>query len=233
MVALPPNLRAWPDVSRPALLFDLDGTLIDSDPIHVQVFVDLFAERGMEIDQAFYLKNIHGRHNVEIFRDLLPEEDPHAMDILKEATFRDRLPADMPPAPGVVGLLDRAERAGWGVAVVTNAARLNAEAMLASLGLRERFETVIVGEECPAGKPDPAPYLAGLAAVHGDVRKSIAFEDSPSGIASAAGAGLTTVGLRSSLTDTELRASGASLSIKDFTDTALEPLLDRLEGASA
>ena len=220
-------------MTRPALLFDLDGTLIDSDPIHMQVFIDLFAERGIEIDKAFYIAEVHGRHNTDIFAQHLPGADAEALHHEKEARFRERLPAKMPEAPGLGALLDRAEAEGWGVAVVTNAMRLNAEAMLEALGLSERLAVVIIGEECEAGKPAPAPYLAGLAAVGAEARNTLAFEDSPSGIASAVAAGIRTVGLRSSLSDAELCAHGAALSIEHFNDPALGPLLDRLEGAKA
>lgn len=214
-----------------ALLFDLDGTLIDSDPLHARVFRSMFAERGREIDGEFYLAEVHGRHNTDIFGKHMPDEDPYALHLAKEAAFREILGARMAPTPGVAALIERAERNGWGLAVVTNAPRLNADAMLAALGLSGRFDAVVIGEECAAGKPDPAPYLHALDLLGADPRRSLAFEDSPSGIAAAAGAGLLTVGLRSSLTEAQLAAAGAALTISDFTDPALAPLLDRLEGA--
>ena len=220
-------------MAKPALLFDLDGTLIDSDPIHAEVFVELFAERGRTIDTAHYVAKFHGRLNTDIFGEQFPGEDPLALHHEKEARFRDRLPANVAPTPGAVSLLNRAEAAGWGVAVVTNAMRLNADAMLGALGLTDRLPTIIVGEECPAGKPDPWPYRAALETLGVAPDLALAFEDSPTGLASASGAGIPCVGLRSSLSDNELRAAGAHITINDFTDPALEPLLDRLEGALA
>ena len=222
------RLKEMPDA---ALLFDLDGTLIDSDPLHARVFRDLFAERGREIDEDFYLAEVHGRHNTEIFGKHLPDEDPYMLHLAKEAAFRDVLEDFVEPTPGVVALLDRARRNGWGLAVVTNAPRLNADAMLAAIGLSDRFDAVVIGEECQRGKPDPAPYLHALEILGASAERAVAFEDSPSGIASATGAALFTVGLRSSLADAQLAAAGARLTISDFTDPALGPVLDRLEGA--
>lgn len=215
-----------------ALLFDLDGTLIDSDPLHARVFVTLFAERGIEMDEAFYLANMHGRHNTEIFREFLPEEDPHEMHLFKEAAYRDMLPDHVPPIPGAADLIARAGAMGWDIAVVTNAPRLNADAALRAIGLDKAFATVIVGEECARGKPAPDPYHAALAALGAVAERTIAFEDSPSGIASARAAGIYTVGIRSSLDDEGLRDAGAHETLKDFKDPALDRVIDRLEGAT-
>ncbi|MFZ5961755.1 HAD family hydrolase [Thalassococcus sp. BH17M4-6] len=208
-----------------ALLFDLDGTLLHSDPLHAEVFVDLFAERGRDIDEAFYLREIHGRQNVDIFSEHFPDEDPHALSDAKEAAFRARLGDQARPTPGLLPLLDRADDMGWPVAVVTNAPRRNARAMLAAIGLADRFATVIIGDECARGKPDPAPYLAAMQALKVTAHQSIAFEDSPSGVKAAKAAGARTIGLRSSLDDAALRAAGADASIADFTDPALPALL--------
>ena len=214
-----------------ALLFDLDGTLIDSDPLHAEVFRGMFAERGREIDEDFYLAEVHGRHNTEIFGKHMPEEDPYMLHLAKEAAFREILGSEVAPMPGAAALVDLARQRGWGLAVVTNAPRLNADAMLAAIGLADAFDALVIGEESEAGKPDPAPYREALRVLGVGNDRALAFEDSPSGIASAAGAGLRVVGMRSSLGDARLRAAGAAITIQDFTDPALGPLLDRLEGA--
>lgn len=212
-----------------ALLFDLDGTLLHSDPLHVQVFQELYADRGRDIDAAYYLRHIHGRHNPDIFSRDFPGEDPHALSEEKEARFRDRLPERVEPMAGLHQLLDRAEAAGWPVALVTNAPRANAEAMLAAIGARARFATLVIGEECARAKPDPLPYTTAMQALGTSPRAAVAFEDSPSGLRAARGSGAFTIGLRSSLGDDRLREAGAHASIDDFSDPALEALLqDRL-----
>ncbi|WP_047995319.1 HAD family phosphatase [Puniceibacterium sp. IMCC21224] len=209
-----------------ALLFDLDGTLLHTDPLHAAVFSELFAQRGRQIDDAFYLHHVHGRQNLDIFGEHFPNEDAQTLSNIKEAAFRARLGAQM-PTPGLAALLDQAETQGWPVAVVTNAPRDNAEVMLAAIGMRQRFDTLIIGDECDRGKPDPAPYRAAMAALGVAPDICIAFEDSPSGVASGVAAGALTIGLRSSLTDAALRAAGAVASIADFTDPILPGLLSR------
>jgi len=220
---------------RPALLFDLDGTLLDSDPLHAAVFVELMAEHGVAFSQADYAKRVHGRLNADVFAELLPGANAQALSQEKEARFRARLAAGTPPGPtpGAPGLIARARARGWGLAVVTNAMRPNADAMLAALGLADAFDTLVIGEECARAKPHPDPYAIAMARLSADPARSLAFEASPAGIASARAAGAVVAGLRSSLDDAALRAAGAHLSIADFTDPALAPHLARLQGAAA
>lgn len=216
-----------------ALLFDLDGTLIDSDGLHAAVFADMFADRGPVIDFTYYRSHIHGRHNDEIFAELCPGEDARALGTAKEAEYRRRLADGAPGIPGTTALLDLAAARGWLTAVVTNAPRDNAEAVLEALGLSGRFDTLVIGDECARSKPDPEPYREGLRRLGADATASLAFEDSPPGIRAATGARLTTIGIRSMLDDSALRAAGAAASIADFTDPALSPFIDRLKGQAA
>lgn len=217
-----------------ALLFDLDGTMLDSDPIHEAVFADLWRDHGRVLEEGFYQEHVHGRLNVDVFAEFLPQvTDPQALSEAKEAEFRRRLPRPYPATPGVAELLDRADAKGWPKAVVTNAMRPNAEAMLEAIGLRHHFEVLVIGEECPRGKPDPYPYTEAMRQLGVAPADCIAFEDSPSGVRSAAGAGATVVGLRTSATDAALIAAGASLTVQDFNDPALEPLLGAPTGAPA
>lgn len=216
----------------PALLLDLDGTLLNSDPIHEAVFRDMWTARGLTMTDGFYQTHVHGRLNVDIFAEFLPDEpDPQGLSEVKEAEFRRRLPRPYPAMPGAADLLARAQSAGWPRAIVTNAMRPNAEAMLTATGLRDFFEVLVIGEECTRGKPDPEPYQTAMQQLGVTARDCIAFEDSPSGIRAAHAAGVLTVGIRSSLDDDSLRAAGAHVSISDFTDPALPDILASLEGA--
>ena len=221
-------------MTQGALLFDLDGTLLHSDHLHEEVFRMLFAERGKPFPPGFYMDQIHGRLNVDIFRDLLPEEaDPEALSREKEARFRDMLPENVPPMPGLGAVLDQARAQGVRMAVVTNAMRLNANAMLAAIGATEYFDAIIIGEECQRGKPHPEPYLTAMEALGASPETSIAFEDSPSGLQSARASGAFTVGVRSSLDASALIEAGAQATISDFTDPSLQVHLQRATGAAA
>lgn len=214
-----------------ALLFDLDGTMLMSDPIHVAVFRDMMASRGLVVTEEFYERHIHGRLNVDFFAEFLPDEpDPQGLSEAKEAEFRNRLPRPYPAMPGLHELIAQAKDRGWGLAVVTNAMRLNAEAMLEAIGLSGAFDTVVIGEECKRAKPDPEPYLEAMRSLGVSPSQCIAFEDSPSGMRAAQRSGAWPVGIRSSLNDARLREAGARVTIQDYTDDALPAILARLTG---
>jgi HAD superfamily hydrolase (TIGR01509 family) len=221
-------------VKVPALLLDLDGTMLDTDRLHLAVFTELMAPFGIGVDEAHYRAHIHGRRNTDYFAEAIPDHpDPDGLSDEKEAAFRRILPRPYPSMPGLAAVLDRARAEGWGLAVVTNAPPENAEAMLGAIGLRDRFAVVVHGETCPHGKPHPAPYLTALDRLGTEPEAALAFEDSPAGLAAAVAARIPTVGVTSSLSAPELLALGATAAIADFTDPALVPLLDRLNGVTA
>ena len=214
-----------------ALLLDLDGTIIDSDPVHAAVFIDLMAEHGRPMDESFYYSAIHGRHNDDIFGDLLPDADPTEMSLLKEARYRERI-AEVTLIAGLHGAIDRARDRGWRVGIVTNAPRANADAAIDAFNLHGLFDSIVIGDECERGKPDPLPYLTGLAQMGAGAERSIAVEDSPAGLSAARGAGIYTFGMRSGLDAAALIAAGAQDTLQDYNDNALLAKMDRLTGAT-
>lgn len=222
-------------MSRLALLFDLDGTLLETDPLHHEAFVSIFAERGRSLDIVEYNDRIIGKPNAQIMAEYFPgEEDRHAaLADEKEARFRDLLGKEAHPVAGIHALLDWAERAGAGTAVVTNAPRTNAEAMLAAAGLTDRLPRLLIGEELPRPKPDPLPYRMAMEMLGATPATSVAFEDSPSGLRAARASGAHVFGLTSSLAPDRLREAGAHEVIDDFTAPALWSWLDALQARSA
>ena len=217
-----------------ALLFDLDGTLVDSDARHMAAFQRILAPYGVAVDQALYNRSIHGASNELIgrtfFSHLSPEAQRRILDE-KEAAYRAGL-AGIEAVAGVAALLDYAEARGVKSAVVTNAPRANAEAVLAALGLEARLTTVVVGSELARSKPDPLPYLTALKLTGATPMRSVAFEDSAPGIRAAAAAGLAVVGLTTTLDERALVAAGASFATADFTDPRILALVDSRLGAN-
>ena len=208
--------------------------MLNSDAIHEQVFRELWASRGMTMPDGFYMAHVHGRLNVDVFAEFLPDEpDPQGLSEWKEAQFRDRLPRPYPAMPGLLNLLKQSKATGWHIAVVTNAMRLNADAMLAAIEARGFVDHIVIGEECTNAKPHPEPYLTAMAHFGVSPEDCIAFEDSPTGVRSAAASGAMTIGVRSALSEAELQRNGARTTIADFTDPSLPALLDRLTGAAA
>ncbi|MGB5914340.1 MAG: HAD family phosphatase [Phormidesmis sp.] len=211
-----------------AVIFDLDGTLTDSDKVHFQVFQAVFAERGIALDKTLYKQKISGRQNAAILADFLPElsvEAGVAFSAQKEATFRQKAAGLLTPLPGLVALLAQIKRQGLAAAVVTNAPPKNATFMLQTLGLSETFDPVIIADDLPRGKPDPLPYQTALDKLGIAASEAIVFEDSAAGIRSAVGAGIFTVGVTTTHDVAVLMAVGAKGAIADFTDAYIQSLL--------
>ena len=217
---------------NPCLLFDIDGTLTDSDRIHILALNEILRPYQLNVDHHTYIHTIAGRMNAEFLSELVPALDADAIRLMgeqKEALFRD-MAETLEPLEGLLDLLDWAEKSRIPYAAVTNAPRVNADFMLAKLGLAKRFETVVIAETLPHQKPHPLPYLTGLERLGGHATKSVAFEDSRSGITAAAKAGVAVIGLTTSLDPETLKTHGAHLTAPNYTDPTLWHLIRTTTG---
>jgi HAD superfamily hydrolase (TIGR01509 family) len=211
-----------------ALLFDLDGTLAQTNSVHHSTWVKVLEPHGYDVTWDFYRDRISGRLAPEIVTDLLPDlsdEEAQEMAEQKEVQFREQA-GDLKPLPGLLELIEKGQERGMGIALVTNAPKENVLVVLDILGLDDTFEPVILAEEIGVSKPDPAPYQAALEALNVSAGEAVAFEDSPSGIASSVDAGIPTVGIASTHEPEELEKLGVDLVAQDFADPKLETFID-------
>ncbi|MGF6306436.1 HAD superfamily hydrolase (TIGR01509 family) [Bradyrhizobium sp. i1.8.4] len=213
-----------PQTQGKALLFDIDGTLADTDPLHLAAFNRVLGPHGHAFDHARFGKELQGFSNASIGERFLANEPPERRASIlgeKERIFRELVSGQIVPVPGLMPLLDRADSAGVPMVAVTNAPRANAELLLSGLGIAHRFRAVVIGDELAHGKPHPLPYLEGLRLAGAAASASLAFEDSRSGIQSATAAGIATVGMRTGLSHADLLAAGAVASVRAFDDPEL------------
>jgi HAD superfamily hydrolase (TIGR01509 family) len=174
---------------RPAaLLFDFNGTLSDDEHIQYEIYREIFAEAGKPLDETAYFGRLAGLSDPEIVRAWLGEERP---ELVAERVSRYQARA----ADGsTIGPAARqavryaAERAQ--LAVVSGAARIEIESVLAAAGLAELVSLVVAAEDVAAGKPDPAGYLRALELLERGADEALAFEDSEAGVAAAKAAGM-------------------------------------------
>jgi HAD superfamily hydrolase (TIGR01509 family) len=212
-----------------ALLFDLDGTLAETDSLHLPTWVDVLRPYGIEVDEEYYKARISGRSNSKIVEDLLPDlsaEDRRDLAEAKEASFRKHA-GELEPLPGLLDFIEAAKDRGFSLALVTNAPEENVEAILLALDLGVFFDEVVLSDEVGPVKPDPAPYKAALERLGVGPDEALAFEDSTSGIASAVGASIPTVGIASTQAAETLEEAGAFMVAEDFADPKLRELLSR------
>ncbi len=213
--------------TKACLLFDIDGTLVDTDRVHIVAFNEVTRPYGVMVDAETYKTKVSGRINSEILADLLPHVPAHehaAIGHRKEALFR-AMATEMEPLEGLMDLLDWADSVGLCYAAVTNAPRENAELVLRTLKATERFAAIILSDDLPHAKPHPLPYLTGLQRLNGDATRSVAFEDSKAGVQSAHAAGLGVVGMTTSLDASTLTGLGAKFATPDYHGTALRDFI--------
>ncbi len=174
------------------MLWDLDGTMIDSEAIWWEVERELFAENGgiwtQELAESLVGHNLRdsARHLIALFdrNDLDPDELVADMVVRVERHFR----AGVTWQPGVLRLLTDLSDAGIPMAIVTASYRILVEALLTHLP-DANFKAIVSGDDVLRGKPDPEPYLNAAAALGVDPRECLAIEDSLAGATSAQSAG--------------------------------------------
>lgn len=218
--------RRLPDLTTVrGLLFDIDGTLTDSDPLHFLAFQEILSEVGFNggepIDEAFFSSRISGRHNPEIAADLFPDwpvERHVEFYTDKEQRFRDMAASKLQRTSGLTEWIAWLRSRGVRMAAVTNAPRANTELMLSALGLDKEFEVVVLGEECPRAKPYPDPYLRAMELIGVSPQESLVVEDSPAGLRAAVAAGVPAVGITTGQPGEVLVDAGACILIESFHD---------------
>ncbi|KAJ1391757.1 Phosphoglycolate phosphatase-like, domain 2 [Sesbania bispinosa] len=222
-----------------AVLFDIDGTLCDSDPLHYYAFREMLQEIGFNggapITEEFFIETVAGKHNDDIALALFPGDLERGLKFVddKEAMFR-RLAVDqLKPLNGLDKVRKWIENHGLKRAAVTNAPRANAELMISILGLSDFFDAVIIGGECEHAKPHPDPYLKGLEALKASKDHTFVFEDSVSGIKAGVAAGMPVIGLATRNPEDLLMEAKPAFLIKDYDDPKLWAALEELDKASA
>ncbi len=213
-----------------ALLFDLDGTLANTDAVHFPAWMEVLRPHGIEVTREFYDERLAGRVNADVVDDVLPdlsEEERRKLIEDEEERSRDRA-AQIGPLPGLRSLLNEERRRWLTLALVTNSVQADADQILEPLELGGAFDPVVYPSEVSASKPDPAPYLEILDRMGIEAGEALAFEDSVTGAEASRAAGIRTVGISSAHTPEELKEAGVELVIGDFEDRALYSLLEEL-----
>ena len=184
-----------------AVIFDMDGVLVDSYRAHAQSWQVMAAEWGCTMTRAQFDATF-GRTSREIIAALWPdgrygEEEVAAMDARKEAAFRRILAADFRPMPGVERLLHGLFESGVPMAVGSSGPPENVDLVLGLLGKRPWFAGIVTGMDVTRGKPDPQVFLLAAQRLGVPPQRCVVVEDAPLGIRAAKAAGMAAVGLAS------------------------------------
>jgi HAD superfamily hydrolase (TIGR01509 family) len=197
---------------RRAVLFDFDGTLVDSDPAHLIAFNEVLKPLGQQLSEEDYVRTVAGRANSAIFQSLFPGmtlEVAERFGREKEDTYLRRADATATMA-GAVELLDHLQELGLRIALVTNAPSHVVTDIVPLLGLASYFETVVTIDDVTRPKPDAEPYRLALTRLAIAPDDAVVVEDSPTGLRAGEAAGIDVLYLGNHADFTQYRGRAGS-----------------------
>ena len=206
-----------------AAVFDLDGTLIDSEERSREAWLHVFETRGLPADEEL-IRSFVGRRGIDMHGLLLarlPGHDPAELMAATHAHFHGPDQPPLEPLPGAVALVRAIAAADIPLGLVTSAGRRYAEESLLDLSVCELFTVVVTAEDVTAGKPDPEGYRAAIRALGAVPAACVVFEDAPAGVAAAKAAGAYCVAVATSHDRAELTA--ADRVVPDLTSVSWPP----------
>jgi beta-phosphoglucomutase family hydrolase len=201
-----------------AAIFDLDGTLIDNNSVHLKSWLQYLKNMGRVVSESEYREHFNGRTNKDVLEYIFDKEMtidealPYTLE--KEALYRELYKDDIAPVAGLVDLLQALHAAGIPMAIATSGIQPNIDFMFEHINIRQYFPIVINSSHIVLGKPHPEIYLKAAEALGVDPKNCLVFEDAVVGIQSAKAAGMQVVAITT--TEGANALSAADLIVADF-----------------
>jgi beta-phosphoglucomutase family hydrolase len=182
-----------------AVLWDMDGTLIDSEEFHWISWRETMAKDGIAITREQFLSSFGQRNDSIVPKWLGATSTPERAERIsnaKEEFYRQLVRTEgMKPLPGVASWLQRLHEQGWLQAVASAAPRANVEIVLETLSVAHFFQGIVSAEDVHRGKPDPEVYLIAASRVGASPERCIVVEDAAAGVEGARRAGMRSIGV--------------------------------------
>jgi beta-phosphoglucomutase len=211
-----------------AIIFDMDGVLIDSNPTHKIALKQFCKQHGQDLTEQQLRDKIYGRTNKDWIPNVFPGIDAATLQKYgdeKEALFRQLYEKEIKPLNGLVSFLKMLDQYKIPRAIGTSAPRENVDFTLDKTGIKNYFEIILDEKFVTKGKPDPEIYTKCVAELKLPAEKCIVIEDSLSGVQAGKAAGCKVIGVTTTHTAEEL--SDTDYVIKDFEDLSPD-LLEKL-----
>lgn len=215
-----------------AVIFDMDGVLVDSEPLYVAVNQEMFTHFGIALSREEHQKFV-GIPSTAMWRALREQFtlSPSVDDLVQRETEGfvqkiEQLPR-LDPIAGIVPLLDRLHHAGVRLAIASSSIRRIVDLMTAKAGIQTYFDAIVSGDAVTRGKPDPEIFLTAAERLHTAPERSLVIEDSPHGVAAANRAGMRCVGFLNPNSGNQ-DLSRADLLIHDFSAETIAQIMTML-----
>jgi len=219
-------------VKTAALIFDMDGTMVDSMPWHAKSWVEFTRRHGLDMEVAEIMRRTTGRTGVECMREVFERDVPHdeAVALIgeKEAIYRELFGPMFAEVGGFRAFAADAMARGLQVAVGTAGDRHNIAFTFSHLKMDKPPHAVVGGDEGLPGKPEPAIFLEAARRLGVPAQQCIVFEDAPFGIEAARRAGMRAVAVCTSHSASELAAAHVVAQIRDYHELARTNFLESL-----
>ena len=219
-------------MSTRALLFDMDGTMVDSMPAHARSWEVFTRRHGIAMPIAEVLRRTTGRNGVECIRELFGPEvgEDRALELIaeKERIYRDAFAREFREVAGFRRFARQALQRGLKLAVATAGDRNNIAFALERLELEQRPHAIVGGDEGIAGKPEPDLFVEAARRVGTPAAECIVFEDAPFGIEAARRAGMRAVAICTTHSAAELAGPHVIASAGDFEELMTKNFLESL-----
>lgn len=227
-------LLPGPDLTLPeALIFDLDGTVVDTETPEYEAIRAVWREHGLDYTVVQFERVIGTATGAGGWIDELEIAVGRWVDRdaarAAHRVVHGRLTDALQPRDGILALIGEAADAGVPMAIASNSPRWWVQARLEATGLVDAFASIVSVDDSAAPKPDPAPYREACVAIGAEPRRSVAFEDSTTGVRSAMAAGLYTIACAGPLTLGH-DLSAADRIITSHSDVTLAELAGALAG---
>lgn len=184
---------------RGAVLWDVDGTMIDSLELHWLSWQDVLAQENFVLSYPRFLETFGQRNDTILKSYFGPDISPEAIDRItdgKEECYRGLIVSHgIQLLPGVEEWLGRLEKMGWKQAIASSAPRKNVEVIIEYFGLEKTFQAVVTAQDVTVGKPDPQVFLTAASRLGIAPERCIVVEDAPAGVEGARRAGMRCIGV--------------------------------------
>ncbi|MBT3200014.1 MAG: HAD family phosphatase [Phycisphaerales bacterium] len=222
-----------------ALIFDFDGVIVDSEPVHLATFQEVLRSEGINLSHDDYYEKYLGFDDYDCFKHVGEDfNKPFTEDKIRELTeaktqlVLNVFQTSVTALPGAVELIRQTAQTGVPMAICSGSLRQEIEVASTSIGVRDCFQVIVAAEDVQKGKPDPEGYrlaiqqLAPFAKSGPEAVKTVVIEDSPAGIESARALGIQVLAVSTSYPTSELTSANRIVtSLTEITPTELNKMI--------